>query len=191
MTNLSEELCKVCGIEGKWIEYKMETSDGCVNSGVKKIFPDFYEPENFVRLLELKILTGATLWGWLSAQGVFMAQRKNVLKTIYLILSEVVKFCDKSTLESIKQAIREADWIYPDLSSQSKINRLQIDISKKDIELSRCKTALADIEVQLNNFCNLCPNRRQEADYCNNGCFLDEISRTVEDIIDKTRWKVE
>ncbi len=96
--DLSRELCEICGIKPKTI--------------LLEIYPDFEQPENFVKLLELKILTGATLWGWLSAQGVFMSQRKTVLKTIYLILSRKINFCNKLTLEQIKQSIRETEWVY-------------------------------------------------------------------------------
>lgn len=53
MTNLSEELCRICGIEGKWFEYTTETTDGCVNLGKKRVFPDFTQPENFVKLFKL------------------------------------------------------------------------------------------------------------------------------------------
>ena len=31
--NLSRKLCEICGIEGKWVEYTTETTDGCVNLG--------------------------------------------------------------------------------------------------------------------------------------------------------------
>ena len=168
MTNLSKDLCKICGIERKgklifkkrnWDKktyicagrgYKefdfrsipevtvdiVPTKDYEETNGfqypytdiekIKKIYNehgydfvefrqnviDFTSPENFVRLLELKILAGATLWGWLSVQGVFMSQRKTVLKTIYLILSREINFCNKLTLEQIKQSIRETEWVY-------------------------------------------------------------------------------
>lgn len=51
----SHALCEICGIEGKWIEYTTETTDGCVNSGKKRVFPDFNQPENFVKLEELML----------------------------------------------------------------------------------------------------------------------------------------
>lgn len=73
-------------------------------------FIDFENNNNFVKLLELKILTGCTLWGFLSLKGVYMSQKENVLKTIYLILSNKIKFLDDNSREQIKQAIREADW---------------------------------------------------------------------------------
>ena len=30
---LSKQLCELCGVEGKWIEYETETTDGCINLG--------------------------------------------------------------------------------------------------------------------------------------------------------------
>lgn len=53
MTNLSKELCEICGIEPKWIKYETETTDGCINLGSKKVYPDFEQPENFVKLLKI------------------------------------------------------------------------------------------------------------------------------------------
>lgn len=53
--NLSRELCEICGIEGKWVEYTTETTDGCVNLGKKRVFPDFTQPENFVKLEEIML----------------------------------------------------------------------------------------------------------------------------------------
>ena len=42
-----------CGIEPKWIKYQTETTDGCINLGSKKVYPDFEQPENFVKMLEI------------------------------------------------------------------------------------------------------------------------------------------
>lgn len=53
--NLSRKLCEICGIEGKWVEYTTETTDGCVNLGKKRVFPDFTQPENFVKLEEIML----------------------------------------------------------------------------------------------------------------------------------------
>lgn len=73
-------------------------------------FPDFKNNNNFVKLLELKILTGCTLWGFLSLKGVYMSQKETVLKTIYLILSNKIKFLDDYAREQIKQSIRQEKW---------------------------------------------------------------------------------
>ena len=127
MTNLSKKLCEICGIKPLYRVEDLEIlqtetalhliqlarkNSGYEDIKAEPVYPDFEQPENFVKLLELKILTGATLWGWLSIQGVFMSQRKTVLKTIYLILSGEINFCNKLTLEQIKQAIRETEWVY-------------------------------------------------------------------------------
>lgn len=57
MTNkdLSRKLSEICGIEGKWVEYTTEITDGCVNSGKKRVYPDFTQPENFV-ILQKKLI---------------------------------------------------------------------------------------------------------------------------------------
>lgn len=67
MTNLSKKLCEICGIEGKWFEYTTETTDGCVNLGKKRVFPDFEQPENYKKLQEIFINNGHSitlLKGW-------------------------------------------------------------------------------------------------------------------------------
>ena len=103
MTNLSKELCEICGIKPEIIED--------YDSNEYEIYPDFENNNNnFVKLLELKILTGCTLWGFLSLKGVFMSQKETVLKTIYLILSNKIEFLDDNSREQIKQSIRKADW---------------------------------------------------------------------------------
>lgn len=105
MTNktLSEQICETCGIEPKIIQdYELNDIE---------LYPDFENNNNnFVKLLELKILTGCTLWGFLSLKGVYMSKKETVLKTIYLILSNKIKFLDDKSREQIKQAIRQADW---------------------------------------------------------------------------------
>lgn len=133
MTNktLSEQICEVCGIEALYHFYD-ESVDPILDEYLTKqeileqyvsvqtpfedykkyeIYPDFENNNNnFVKLLELKILTGCTLWGFLSLKGVYMSKKETVLKTIYLILSNKIKFLDDKSREQIKKAIRQADW---------------------------------------------------------------------------------
>lgn len=52
---LSKQLCELCGIKGKWVKYKTETTDGCINLGSRLEFPDFGKPENFVKLEEIML----------------------------------------------------------------------------------------------------------------------------------------
>lgn len=105
MTNksLSEQICEVCGIKPEIIED--------YDSNQYEIYPDFENNNNnFVKLLELRILTGCTLWGFLSLKGVYMPQKETVLKIIYLILSNKIKFLDDNSREQIKQAIKNEQW---------------------------------------------------------------------------------
>lgn len=85
MTNLSEELCKVCGMEAQQFTKNFKTREEAARFGAKitgipkfrgnkfdigsytdnqsiyqvhwKEYPDFTRPENFVRLLEVGITT--------------------------------------------------------------------------------------------------------------------------------------
>ena len=124
MTNLSKELCEICGIEGKWFEYTTETTDGCVNLGKKRVFPDFTQPENFVKLLEIiskkssvSFCHNGTYFGCsihYFCTEVFEADigtiPHNFLNT--LLKQHLRNPCKPKLLEQIKQAIREADWEY-------------------------------------------------------------------------------
>jgi hypothetical protein len=67
--DLSKRLCELCGIEPVKIECQRIFDDGaefnpndcegdcidCVYYGEEFIYPDFTEPENFVKLLELRL----------------------------------------------------------------------------------------------------------------------------------------
>lgn len=110
--NLSRELCEICGIEAKWIEYTTETTDGYVNSGKKRIFPDFTQPENFVKLLERKFTIKRgdcfTVAEALQNGRCFIfADRKSFLEQLLDYISTCEKFG-----EYIKQAIKLEVWKY-------------------------------------------------------------------------------
>lgn len=110
--SLSEQLCEVCGIEGKWFEYTTETTDGCVNLGKKRVFPDFTQPENFVKLFELSLpkICGVkfTISQLLCESIEFKFSDK---KTFLVQLLNFINVC-KNFGRYIKQAIRKADWEY-------------------------------------------------------------------------------
>ena len=126
MTNLSKELCEICGIEPKWIKYETETTDGCINLGSKKVYPDFEQPENFVRLLNLPTeiikkngqeFSAKSIW-WIVNMD---AKDYNALAPYYfddllirliVILENKNKKYSSEFLCKIKQAIREAEWVY-------------------------------------------------------------------------------
>ena len=112
MTNLSEELCRICGIEGKWFEYTTETTDGCVNLGKKRVFPDFTQPENFVKLIELRFTTKrgdvfTVVEALQNGRCFTFADRKSFLDQ----LLDYIFTCENFG-EYIKQAIRETEWVY-------------------------------------------------------------------------------
>ncbi len=90
--DLSRQLCELCGIEGKWIEYETETTDGCINLGSKLVYPDFTKPENFVKLL-----------------GLITKQTKE--QNLETMLNHLKVNLHPYT-EQTKQSIREAEWVY-------------------------------------------------------------------------------
>lgn len=106
---LSKQLCELCGIEGKWIKYETETTDGCINLGSKLVYPDFTKPENFVRLYELETGVGETVAGLMS--------RYYLAYDCPTFVEHVLKFCsvsewDVEAVEAVMQSIGEAEWVY-------------------------------------------------------------------------------
>ena len=102
--NLSRELCEICGIEAKIIE----DYDG----NEYEIFPDFTQPENFVKLLELRFTTKRgdifTVVGALqNARCFIFADRKSFLEQ----LLDYIFTCENFG-EYIKQAIKSEVWKY-------------------------------------------------------------------------------
>lgn len=102
--NLSRELCEICGIEAKIIE----DYDG----NEYEIFPDFTQPENFVKLLELRFTTKRgdifTVAEALQNGRCFtFADRKSFLEQ----LLDYIFTCENFG-EYIKQAIKSEVWKY-------------------------------------------------------------------------------
>ena len=124
MTNLSNELCEICGIEPKWIKYETETTDGCINLGSKKVYPDFEQPENFVKLLEIvskksgvSLCHNGTYFGCsihYFIADIFEADigtiPHNFLNT--LLKQHLRNPCKPKLLEQLKETIRAEEWKY-------------------------------------------------------------------------------
>lgn len=105
---LSKQICEICGIP-----FEKSVNLGWTYPKYKYSYLDFSEAENFVKLLELKILNGCSLWAFLSLKDAFVDKRTTFLNLLCSILSgEVKNFLDENTINSIKQAIREAEWKY-------------------------------------------------------------------------------
>lgn len=99
--DLSRQLCELCGIE-----YEKTITDDPEAFVPYKLTLDFTKPENFVRLLELKPYGARTIF-YIVTKTVVAQHLTGVYNRNDFI------FCLKSCLdESIKQAIREAEWVY-------------------------------------------------------------------------------
>lgn len=118
MTNkdLSRELCEICGIEAKIIE----DYDG----NEYEIFPDFTQPENFVKLLEI-VSKKASVSFWHNGsyfgcsihyglKDIFEADDGNIQHNFLntLLIQDLRNPCRPKLLESIKQAIKSEVWKY-------------------------------------------------------------------------------
>lgn len=128
MTNLSEELCRICGIkpmyrlkdinvlynEDMYNEFcEMRLNKGLlIPTGTKTIFPDFTQPENFVKLIELRFTTKrgdifTVVEALQNGRCFTFADRKIFLDQ----LLDYIFTCENFG-EYIKQAIREMEWVY-------------------------------------------------------------------------------
>lgn len=104
MTNLSKELCEICGIEPKIIED--------YNSNEYNIYPNFEQPENFVKLMELKVkgLSGGnlTLMGILNKEY-WLSDRQDYIRFLcQYFISDLTSYWQ----DKLKRAIRETEWVY-------------------------------------------------------------------------------
>lgn len=110
---LSQQLCELCALEYEKKTSYMEIKDPLYNQSIGTLKEetrkfDFENPENFVKLLELRILTGCHLWGYLSLKGLYLSHRQGFLKTLILYLEQ-----NFSDAEPIKQSIRDYDgWVW-------------------------------------------------------------------------------
>lgn len=137
MTNLSEELCRICGIKPLYKvmlngimlditdDKELAECSAFKNGGViVDIYPDFEQPENFVKLLEIiskkssvSFCHNGTYFGCsihYFCTEVFEADigtiPHNFLNT--LLKQHLRNPCKPKLLEQLKQAIRETEWVY-------------------------------------------------------------------------------
>ena len=118
MTNLSKELCEVCGIEPKRVEKRCKECDlimeecGCFDC-YKEVYPDFTQPENFVKLFNTRIPNPyITVAGFVTHFALSTLATHDFLKRLVQLLKDKSHGCIKSEIEQIKQAIRKEEWIY-------------------------------------------------------------------------------
>ena len=124
---LSKKLCELCGIEPKiryhvkiaGTVYKISKDNVLKHSGifksvgikirkVTKDYPDFINPENFVRLFDLTLPQKGipTIAEFVTYEHLTITDSKDFLAK----LIEMLK--DDSYVAEIKQSIREAEWVY-------------------------------------------------------------------------------
>lgn len=116
MTNLSKQLCKICGVKPKIIED--------YDSNEYEFYPDFEQPENFVKLLEIvskksgvSFCHNGTYFGCsihYFIADIFEADigtiPHNFLNT--LLKQHLRNPCKPKLLEQLKEAIRAEEWKY-------------------------------------------------------------------------------
>ena len=128
MTNLSKQLCEICGIkpmyrlkdinvlynEDMYNEFcEMRLNKGLlIPTGTKAVFPDFTQPENFVKLIELRFTTKrgdifTVVEALQNGRCFTFADRKSFLEQ----LLDYIFTCENFG-EYIKHAIKSEVWLY-------------------------------------------------------------------------------
>ncbi len=131
MTNLSKELCEICGIgyiikckHGEQFPQNCDCDYSCEEcSAHQKIFPNFENPENFVKLQKLMIEDGMGFdiqlidypikleirFCWDNSDFYFKVQG-NSLEEVFLRF--ILQICELDKEGDIKHAIKETEWVY-------------------------------------------------------------------------------
>lgn len=114
MTNLSKELCEICGIEPITFDYEL---------AFRKVYLDFEQAENFVKLQKLLIEIGMgfdiQLFDYPTKLQIrFCWDNENFTFKIFgdsleeVFLRFAIQICELDDEGDIKLAIREAEWKY-------------------------------------------------------------------------------
>lgn len=141
MTNLSKELCEICGIKRKRKIFdqrcdnsckyldKIDVYDPCKRGNnpcptyIKYVYPDFEQPENFVKLVNIMRNISLAIWGEFG-NGIkttfnrrFNSYVEEVIYHIAWILKQPpvpIEYGNKFNTfqKQLKQAIRETEWVY-------------------------------------------------------------------------------
>ena len=122
MTNLSKKLCELCGIEPKIIcdrpiEIECYGTLDCMECEyIKEVYPDFEQPENFVKLLEIPVdspkNTDIKIIDIMLTSYTYI-DRQTFLNQFLICLKN--SFCPshyRFNLDYIKQAIKNTEWGY-------------------------------------------------------------------------------
>ena len=126
MTNLSKQLCEICGIKPKLncINCPHPCETACNNCSYSDLnYPDFEQPTNFVKLQKLLIEMGMGLDIQLfdyptKLQIRFCWDDENFTFKIYgdsleeVFLRFAIQICELDDEGDIKQAIRAEEWVY-------------------------------------------------------------------------------
>lgn len=113
-SELSRQLCKICGIEPITFDYEL---------AFRKVYPDFEQAENFVKLQKLLIEIGMgfdiQLFDYPTKLQIrFCWDDENFTFKIFgdsleeVFLRFAIQICELDDEGDIKQAIRTEEWMY-------------------------------------------------------------------------------
>lgn len=113
VNNLSQQLCELCGIKPKLIQInppmRAEGQEEWADAIVKKVYPDFEKPENFVRLFNLNYVQDTTICSMMTCRHKQIKNSNEFIKELVIFLQfySGLEYTDR-----IKQAIAAEEWEY-------------------------------------------------------------------------------
>ena len=112
MTNLSNELCDICGL--KYCKEKVVINNGQTpNVDIKPFYLDFEQPENFVKLFNTPIPNPyITISGFVTHYALSIWVTHDFLKRLVQLLKNKPPDFTEREIMLIKQAIKEREWVY-------------------------------------------------------------------------------
>ena len=101
---ISKKICNQCGIEPQIIQdYEMNDIE---------IYPDFGEPNNFVKLIELHFTKDLTIGDYLQSYEGDLIKRWHNRETFLKLLNGALNYTSEFVrIRLIKKAIKNAKWV--------------------------------------------------------------------------------
>lgn len=104
MEEINKKICNLCGIKPQIVQdYELNDIE---------LYPDFYEPKNFIKLMELPFTKDLTV-GWYiqtPQDGTFLTWGDR--NTFLNRLINVLRYTELRRVNLMRKAIRNAKWEY-------------------------------------------------------------------------------
>ena len=103
-SDINKNICNQCGIKPEIIQdYEMNDIE---------IYPDFFNPKNFVKLIELHFTKELTVGDYLQSYNGDLVKRWHDRKTFLKLLNDVLYYTNEfQRVRLMKKAIKNTKWV--------------------------------------------------------------------------------